>query len=122
MLALTRKIDQRIQIGQDIYITILQVRGKQVRVGIEAPKQVRVKRAELADEDGADPLLSVAELIARAAGSANKSKPTATKRRSVRGTHSATNPGERAFSFGCQPLAEKIHARRATRTAPVAVA
>ena len=45
MLALTRKIDEKIQIGSDICITILHVRGKQVRIGIEAPRQVRVVRA-----------------------------------------------------------------------------
>jgi len=49
MLVLTRKVKQQIQIGENIVITILQIRGQTVRVGIEAPQQVRVVRAEIAD-------------------------------------------------------------------------
>ncbi len=47
MLVLTRKTEQKIQIGNDITITILRVKGQAVRVGIEAPKSMRVLRAEL---------------------------------------------------------------------------
>jgi carbon storage regulator CsrA len=47
MLVLTRKTEQQIQIGNNIVITILQIRGQTVRVGIEAPKDVRVIRAEI---------------------------------------------------------------------------
>jgi carbon storage regulator CsrA len=112
MLALTRKIDERIQIGQDIFITILQVRGKQVRVGIEAPRNVRVKRAELADEENLAPMLPVAELLARGMTDRTAAKPAA-KSRMKRRHPGAEQPSERAFSAGCQPLAEKIHARRA---------
>src|SRR5579864_9132307 len=49
MLVLTRKVKQQIQIGENIVITILQIRGQTVRVGIEAPQQVRVVRSEIAD-------------------------------------------------------------------------
>ena len=48
MLVLTRKVKQQIQIGESIVITILQIRGQTVRVGIEAPQQVRVVRSEIA--------------------------------------------------------------------------
>jgi carbon storage regulator len=47
MLVLTRKADQKIQIGPNITITILEVKGRYVRVGIEAPSDVRVLRSEL---------------------------------------------------------------------------
>jgi carbon storage regulator CsrA len=47
MLVLTRKANQQIQIGEGIVITILQVKGNSVRVGIEAPRDVRVLRGEL---------------------------------------------------------------------------
>lgn len=47
MLVLTRKTEQKIQIGNDITITILRVKGQAVRVGIEAPKSMRVLRSEL---------------------------------------------------------------------------
>jgi carbon storage regulator CsrA len=47
MLVLTRKLQEQIRIGDDVVVTILQVRGQSVRVGIEAPRNVRVLRAEL---------------------------------------------------------------------------
>ncbi|EAQ81391.1 carbon storage regulator [Blastopirellula marina] len=47
MLVLTRKQQEKIQIGDDIVITILKVKGNSIRVGIEAPKDVRVVRGEL---------------------------------------------------------------------------
>lgn len=47
MLVLTRKLDESIRIGDDIRITVLRVKGNTVRIGIEAPKQVRVIREEL---------------------------------------------------------------------------
>lgn len=51
MLVLTRKNQQQIQIGNNIVVTILQVKGQTVRVGIEAPREVRVVRGEIADKD-----------------------------------------------------------------------
>ena len=47
MLVLTRKFRDQIQIGDNITITILRVKGQSVRVGIEAPRDVRVVRSEL---------------------------------------------------------------------------
>jgi carbon storage regulator CsrA len=47
MLVLTRKLQQQIKIGDQITVTILRVKGQTVRVGIEAPRQVRVIRGEL---------------------------------------------------------------------------
>lgn len=47
MLVLTRKLQQQIQIGDHITVTILRVKGHTVRVGIEAPRDVRVVRGEL---------------------------------------------------------------------------
>ncbi len=47
MLVLTRKVDQGIRLGNDIVITVLRVRGNQVRLGITAPRDVRVVRDEL---------------------------------------------------------------------------
>ncbi len=51
MLVLTRKLDESIQIGDDIKITILRVKGNTVRIGIEAPREVRVVRDELDREE-----------------------------------------------------------------------
>ena len=47
MLVLTRKTGETITIDGDITIQIVQVRGRQVRVGIEAPKNKKVQRGEL---------------------------------------------------------------------------
>jgi carbon storage regulator CsrA len=47
MLVLTRKTQQQIQIGSNITITIVRVTGQSVRVGIQAPEEVRVIRGEL---------------------------------------------------------------------------
>lgn len=47
MLILTRAKDQVITIGDNIRITIVEVRGDKVRVGIDAPRDVQVMRAEL---------------------------------------------------------------------------
>jgi len=47
MLVLTRKRDEQIQIGKDVTITIVRLHGNTVRIGIEAPVDVRVRRAEL---------------------------------------------------------------------------
>ena len=48
MLVLTRKNQEKIQIGENITITIVRIKGNSVRVGIEAPDDVRVVRGELA--------------------------------------------------------------------------
>ena len=47
MLALTRKNGESIIIGNDIEITILDVKGEQVKIGISAPKSVPVYRKEI---------------------------------------------------------------------------
>lgn len=50
MLVLTRKLQQQIKIGEHVTVTILRVKGQTVRVGIEAPRDVRVIRGELPRE------------------------------------------------------------------------
>lgn len=47
MLVLTRKVGETIAIDDHIKITIVQIKGKQVRVGIEAPKETRIHREEI---------------------------------------------------------------------------
>jgi len=47
MLILTRRIGETIMINDDITITVLQVNGNQVRLGINAPKEVAVHREEI---------------------------------------------------------------------------
>lgn len=50
MLVLTRKPDQSIMVGADIEITVLEVRGEQVRLGIRAPRTVTVHRKEVFEQ------------------------------------------------------------------------
>ena len=47
MLVLSRKQHQRIRLGDDITVTIVRLAGDQVRLGIDAPKEIRVLRDEL---------------------------------------------------------------------------
>jgi carbon storage regulator len=48
MLVVTRKLGERIQIGDDITVTIVRISGNSVRVGIEAPAHMEVVREEIA--------------------------------------------------------------------------
>ena len=47
MLILSRKINEKIKICSDITLTIIEVRGDQVKIGVEAPKHVKVFREEV---------------------------------------------------------------------------
>ena len=47
MLVLSRKLDESIQIGDEISVKVLGVSGQQVRLGIQAPRDVQIDRAEL---------------------------------------------------------------------------
>ena len=47
MLVLTRRANQSIMIGEDVVVTVLEVRGDQVRLGIVAPREIEVHREEV---------------------------------------------------------------------------
>ncbi len=47
MLILTRKIGETVHIGDDVTFTVLDVRGDQVRVGVNAPREIAVHREEV---------------------------------------------------------------------------
>lgn len=47
MLALSRKVNESLIIGNDIEVTILEIKGDQVKVGISAPKSVPIYRKEI---------------------------------------------------------------------------
>lgn len=50
MLALARKVNQSIVLGNDIEITLLEIKGDQVKIGINAPKSVPIYRKEIYDQ------------------------------------------------------------------------
>jgi carbon storage regulator len=47
MLILTRRVGESLMVGDDITITVLGVKGNQVRIGVDAPKEVAVHREEI---------------------------------------------------------------------------
>jgi carbon storage regulator len=49
MLILTRRVGETVKIGDNITVTVLAVKGLQVRIGIDAPKDVPVHREEIAE-------------------------------------------------------------------------
>ncbi len=51
MLILTRRVGETLKIGDDIEVTVLGLRGGQVRMGINAPKDIAVHREEVLDRD-----------------------------------------------------------------------
>jgi carbon storage regulator len=72
MLILTRRVGEMLKIGDNVDVTILSVKGNQVRIGINAPKEVTVHREEIysriKEEQKQQPPLG----LPRAAGSDHK--------------------------------------------------
>lgn len=64
MLILTRRIGETVMIGDDVVVTVLGVKGNQVRIGVKAPRNVTVHREEIFErikrESDETPAVSVA--------------------------------------------------------------
>jgi carbon storage regulator len=71
MLVLTRRAGESVMIGDDVVITVLEARGDVIRLGIQAPKDVRVHREEIfrelqaANRAAASPTDEVVEELTR---------------------------------------------------------
>ena len=54
MLALTRKVGERIVIGDNIVVTVISIKGDSIRLAIEAPKEIKIYRGEIFDAIAAE--------------------------------------------------------------------
>jgi carbon storage regulator CsrA len=125
MLVLTRKPNQQLHIGNDIVITVVKVRGNTIRLGIEAPKDVRVIRSELEPKElGGQELesqelepqaLDSQELEIRSSGAA-ASAPAAETGDQAAGeaAHDPASPGD--GQVGAHQVAEVTTARLLLKT------
>ena len=57
MLILTRRIGETLNIGDDVLVTVLEIKGNQVRIGIKAPDDVAVHRKEIYERIQAEKLI-----------------------------------------------------------------
>lgn len=110
MLVLTRKANEQIQIGDQVVITVLQVKGQSVRIGIEAPREVLVLRAELPKHVHSPNSTNGASDDSAGLSSTRTSTPHRTATKSTRRTHSRARPStdarrhpDRTRSFAARP-------------------
>ena len=85
MLVLTRRANQSIMIGHEIVVTVLEVRGDQVRLGIKAPRSIDVHREEIfaqLQQANRDAVRSTAEASTRS--KTCRAAPTSTRGRRAR--------------------------------------
>lgn len=63
MLVLARKVGQSIVIGEEIELTIIEVRGEQVRIGVQAPRSIAVHRKELLEQIKAENIRAATQQV-----------------------------------------------------------
>ncbi len=61
MLILTRRIGETLCVGDDVTVTVLGVKGNQIRLGVNAPKTIAVDRAEIRERKVKNPLFDKAK-------------------------------------------------------------
>ncbi len=100
MLLLTRKLGENIRIGDDVKITIVEVKGNHVKLGIDAPPSVKVHREEIYERIQQENRRNQAQAAANAGGAA-AGNPGSTGgstgsegKRSVNGTEAAPRATE----------------------------
>src|SRR5690349_18359305 len=114
MLVLTRKVREQVHIGDGVVITILKVKGQAVRIGIEAPRDVRVLRGELPKYDEfSDPPASGPTTSGGSARSTPATRGTATKLRQRQRTRDTGFQSPHAAAGSAAALDQFIKAVRA---------
>ena len=78
MLVLTRRIGESVLIGDEIEVTLLDVKGDSVRLGIKAPRETRIQRSEIVDAVSAENVSAAAS----GAEAADDIRAALTRRRS----------------------------------------
>ena len=117
MLVLTRKQNEKIRIGDSITVTVLRMKGKGVRLGIEAPQDVNVIRGELcfelSDDEKDDQSTDKGSETSRT--SQRRAKPSFGKSRDVANSwaqREKVSPTAVGAGFGCtSPLKAMVDAR-----------
>ena len=120
MLVLTRRSSQSIVIGKDIVVTVLEVRGDQVRIGVSAPRDVDVHREEVflelqeANRSAASPSAAAVEALGQLLpgdGAAQPAQPDARP--------SERRPGGLVRTDRARELVRSVHPDRRAHSAPV---
>ncbi len=62
MLVLSRKVGESLIIGDDVVVTVLEIKGQQIRIGVSAPREVEVHREEVYERIAAEGFKTPAEV------------------------------------------------------------
>ena len=108
MLVLTRKKDQALVIGDDIEITVLDIQGDQIRLGVDAPKSIKIFRKELYLE-----ILEENKSAAKAAA-----QVPAMELKSLLNIPDAQQPAQAAKMQAAHPVAAPASAKQADGSQP----
>ncbi|TWT98423.1 carbon storage regulator [Stieleria varia] len=135
MLVLSRKLDEKIMIGDDIVLTLVKIDSNRVRIGISAPKDVHILRGELAGKeiDGEVELEHSERQHAFAhpedqtlkTAKTHRSKPTASPKSRLTSQPAASSEEPQLFTGtvradGSQPKLTRHRVENAKRSAPLA--
>ena len=111
MLVLTRKTSERVLIGDDIEITVVSVRGEQVRLGITAPRHITICRRELLDRVRNENLAAARAAALARPGAAAK-MPLAPRQSLKCGRPAADTKNSGAVTRQTYPDRERRHAQQ----------